>query len=254
MRPLALLTNDDGLAAPGLDALRAELARFAEVVVCAPRSNQSATSHALTLASVLRLERIDAATFALDGTPADCVYVALHSNARLLSRRPDLVVSGMNHGPNLGVDVVYSGTVAAAREGAHRGIPSLAVSADTHADRAAAAALGARVAHAWWTAIEAGTAGPLLLNLNIPAGAGWPLRPTRLGRRLYEDEVIYRVDPRGREYLWIGGSRVVHEPGEGTDTEAWDAGAASLTPLTLELSSLEHLPFVLDLGTAIDQP
>ncbi|MEZ4442560.1 MAG: 5'/3'-nucleotidase SurE [Polyangiaceae bacterium] len=236
-RPLILLSNDDGYLAPGIGALRTALSRFADVVLCAPAVNQSASSHSLTLHSVLRLRRIDDHTFALDGTPADSVYVALHSGNRLLPRRPDLVVSGMNHGPNLGVDVVYSGTVAAAREGANRGIPAVAVSADNHADRAAAAALGAEVAERLWHQISSRSRiGPApLLNVNVPAGSSWTLRPTRLGRRLYDDDVIYRHDPRGREYLWIGGSEVEHDLTEGTDTHAWEQGEASVTPLTLAL-------------------
>jgi 5'-nucleotidase len=234
-RPLVLLSNDDGYRHAGLVALRAELERFADVVVCAPHDNQSATSHALTLQRILRLAQLDERTFAVDGTPADCVYVALHSGQRVLPRKPDMVVSGMNEGPNLGVDVVYSGTVAAAREAAQRGIPSLAVSADRAADRAGAAALGARVAAALWQKRPNAGRAPLL-NVNIPAGSGWAIRATRVGRRLYEDEVIFRTDPREREYLWIGGVKVSHDLDAGTDTGAWEEGVASVTPLGLELT------------------
>ncbi|MEM6787606.1 MAG: 5'/3'-nucleotidase SurE [Myxococcota bacterium] len=248
-RPLILLSNDDGFDAAGLIALRKALARFADVVVCAPATNQSATSHKLTLTTVLRLRRIDPSTFALDGTPADCIYVALHSREKLLPRWPDLVVSGMNHGPNLGVDVVYSGTVAAAREAAHRGIPAVAVSADVRADRDAAARCGADVvARVWRTwserpgPREADPGGPApLLNVNIPPGAGpWPVRATTTGRRRYDDDVVYREDPRGREYLWIGGFNVRHDAAAGSDTEAWDRGAASVTPLTLDVDESRH--------------
>src|SRR5690606_12634476 len=148
-------------------------------------------------------------------TPADCIYVALHSGKRLLPRWPDMVVSGMNHGPNLGVDVIYSGTVAAAREAAQRGIPAVAVSADARANREAAAALGAQVVEKTWHELD--ERGHLrshrreqiltpLLNVNIPRGDEWQVMSTRLGRRLYADDVIYRRDPRRREYLWIGGS------------------------------------------------
>jgi 5'-nucleotidase len=236
MRPLVLLSNDDGVDAHGLNALRRALSRFATVVVCAPTSNQSAQSHALTLSTVLRLRRIDEATFALDGTPADCVYVALHSKDRLLSRWPDLVVSGMNHGPNLGVDVVYSGTVAAAREAAQRGIPAFAVSADMRAEAEAAAALAARVIEATWRRLlQPGEHPTPLFNINIPAGKAWRVVATRVGKRLYEDDVVYRNDPRGREYLWIGGSSARHDRTGGTDTDAWEAGHASLTPLSLDL-------------------
>ncbi len=239
MRPLILLSNDDGVFSTGLDALRTELLDFADVYTCAPMTNQSASSHALTLGSVLRLDHIAEQLFAVDGTPADCVYVALHSNGRILPRRPDLVVSGMNHGPNLGVDVIYSGTVAAAREGAQRGIPSVAVSAAKLSAQRAAAQLGAHVVRALWHKVEGAVFGDRaapLLNVNVPEGSAWSVTATRLGQRLYDDDVIYRSDPRGREYLWIGGANVRHEQAEGTDTAAWDRGIASVTPLTLQLT------------------
>jgi 5'-nucleotidase len=239
-RPLVLLSNDDGYAAEGLRALHRELVRHADVVVCAPEINQSATSHSLSLHRVLRLRQVDAGVFAIDGTPADCIYVALHANGRVLPRKPDLVVSGMNHGLNLSSDVFYSGTVAAAREGALRGIAAVAVSADQRADRERAAALGARIAMA---ALEvyrgAADAKVPLLNVNIPPGQTWSVRPTRLGARLYAEEVVFREDPRGHEYLWIGGGGVRHDHVPGSDTEAYDEGWASITPLTIDLSSAE---------------
>jgi 5'-nucleotidase len=263
VRPLILLSNDDGYAAPGLRALLAELAKEADVIVCAPEVNQSATSHSLSLHRVLRLRRAEARIFAVDGTPADCVYVALHAGTRVLPRRPDLVVSGMNHGPNLGVDVFYSGTVAAAREGAMQGIPAIAVSSDSGADMNAAAALGARLAlelcaaqlasaepppvQAEGEALGSGEAAAILsvrhaplLNVNIPPGDAWRVRGTRLGARLYAQSVIFRHDPRGREYLWIGGATPHHAPVPTSDTEAFDEGLASVTPLSLDLFAREH--------------
>lgn len=241
MRPLVLLSNDDGHTAPGLAAVRAALSTHADVIVCAPEANQSATSHALSLHRVLRLRRLSEGAFSVDGTPADCVYVALHAGTRILPRRPDLVVSGMNHGLNLGQDVFYSGTVAAAREGALRGIPSIALSADVAADVAAAAALGTRLALALHAAVARGAVFTTpLLNVNIPAGSGWPVRATRIGSRLYEEDVVFRADPRGREYLWIGGPGVRHDHVPGSDTEAYDAGCASVTPLTLDLVAPGH--------------
>lgn len=253
MRPLILLSNDDGYAAPNLVAVQTELARHVDVVVCAPESNQSATSHSLSLHRVLRLRQVEAGVFAIDGTPADCVYIALHAGTRLLPRRPDLIVSGMNHGLNLGSDVFYSGTVAAAREGALRGIPSIALSADAGADRAAAAALGVRLA----LALLAGShrtelrAAPLL-NVNIPAGNAWRVRATCIGARLYTEDVVFRQDPRGREYLWIGGAGVRHDLVPGSDTEAFDEGWASVTPLTLDLSAAQHAQIAADVAVAAD--
>jgi 5'-nucleotidase len=239
-RPLVLLSNDDGHAAKGLAALRAELQKHADVVVCAPEYNQSATSHSLSLHRVLRLRAVEPGVFAVDGTPADCVYIALCAGQRLLPRRPDLVVAGLNHGLNLGADVFYSGTVAAAREGALRGIPAIALSADAKADRAAAAAIGAALALATLRASRARNGRPVpLLNVNFPPGpGGWPVRGTRLGARLYTEEVVFRSDPRHQEYLWIGGEGVEHHHVPGSDTEAYDAGAVGITPLALDLTDV----------------
>lgn len=253
MRPLVLLANDDGVTAPGLEALREALGKHADVIVCAPEANQSATSHSLSLHRPLRLRHVGAGLFALDGTPADCVYVALHSGTRILPRRPDLVVSGMNHGLNLGVDVFYSGTVAAAREAALRGIPSVAVSADAGADRDAAARLGAALSLATLRAFAATPRTAPLINVNIPPGDAWTVRATRLGARLYAEDVDYRHDPRGREYLWIGGAGSVrHDHVPGSDTEAFDSGVASVTPLSLDLWSAAGASFAEQVAKSVE--
>jgi len=230
--PLILLSNDDGFRAPGLAVLRDALEKIGSVVVCAPDSEQSAASHALSLHRPLRLKEHDSTLFSMDGTPADCVYVAIHAKTRVLPRRPDLVVSGLNHGVNLGDDVFYSGTVAAAREGALKGIPSLAASADHDADFGAAAKLTARIAQSMLELNQ----GALLLNVNFPRGNAWRLRATRLGSRVYRDDVEFRRDPRGREYLWVGGEgSVEHREVPGSDTEAFDQGVVGVTPLVLDL-------------------
>jgi 5'-nucleotidase len=231
-RPLILLANDDGFRALGLNALRAALLPHADVIVCAPETEQSASSHSLSLHRPLRLFEHGNGIFSVDGTPADCVYVAFYAGQRILPRRPDLVLSGLNHGANLGDDVFYSGTVAAAREGALRGVPALALSAGLDTDRAQAAAEAARIALALWAEEPSG---PLLLNVNIPPGSAWSSRATRLGGRFYTDAVEFRRDPRGREYLWLGGPSVEHRPAPGSDTEAYDAGIIGLTPLVLDL-------------------
>lgn len=239
-RPLVLLSNDDGHNAAGILAMREALSEIADVVICAPEFNQSATSHSLSLHRSLRLRKVEEGVFSLDGTPADCVYVALHSDGRILPRKPDFCVSGLNHGLNLGIDVFYSGTVAAAREAALRGVPSVATSADHEADRGAAARLSASIARELWERSR-GLPGPApLFNVNIPAGKGWTVRSTRLGARLYDDSVVYRNDPRNREYLWIGGAEPRHAPVPGSDTEAFDAGEASVTPLSLDLYASER--------------
>lgn len=231
-RPLILLSNDDGYRSSGIGELRSALARFADVIVCAPESEQSAASHALSLHRPLRLFERGEGVFSVDGTPADCVYVALHASDRVTPRRPDLVVSGLNHGVNLGDDVFYSGTVAAAREGALKGIPSIAVSADLQADFAAASRHAARIAQAL---LSVRPDRALLLNVNYPPGSSWSTRATRLGSRVYQDEVEFRRDPRGREYLWIGGPGAEHRFIAGSDTEAYDESVVGITPLVLDL-------------------
>ncbi len=230
-RPLVLLSNDDGYLSRGLRTMRDALSEVFDVVVVAPETEQSAASHALSLHRPLRLRQHDGGVFSLDGTPADCVYVALCAGERILPRRPDVVVSGLNHGLNLGQDVFYSGTVAAAREGALRGIPALAASVHTRGDMEAACKTARRIAER----LVGGP--PTLLNLNVPKKWNGKLKPSQLGIRHYEDLVDFRRDPRGREYLWIGGSEVTHNDEESCDTNAFDAGFAPLTPLVLDLTS-----------------
>jgi 5'-nucleotidase len=239
--PLVLLANDDGYASPGIRAMRAALVGAgAQVVVLAPEAEQSASSHALSLHRPMRLREVEPGIFALDGTPADCVYVALHAGTRVLPRRPDLVVSGINSGMNLGQDAFYSGTIAAAREGALRGIPALATSAHLSLPLAPVAELSARVALELLR--DAGARGSKalrgpLVSLNVPEKWNGELRSTRLGARIYDEVVDFRRDPRGREYLWLGGPGVRHERDPGTDTDAYDDGAASITPLVLDLTN-----------------
>jgi len=244
VRPLVLLSNDDGHASAGIRAMRAALAAAADVVVLAPETEQSATSHSLSLHRPLRLRGVEPGLFALDGTPADCVYVALHAIPRVLPRRPDLVVSGLNHGMNLGQDAFYSGTVAAAREGALRGIPAVAASAHASVDMARACETAVRIAMAL---LERSDACGTLLNVNFPKGWAGEIRATSLGTRIYEDMVDFRRDPRGREYLWLAGPGVRHESDPGSDTDAYDEGVASITPLLLDLTDRANV----DASTAI---
>ena len=245
-RPLVLVSNDDGYASTGLLELREALLGFADVVVVAPETEQSATSHSLSLHRPLRARRVEEGVFAIDGTPADCVYVALHAEQRFLPRWPDLVCSGINRGLNLGQDAFYSGTIAAAREGALRGIPAIAASAPVPADLPRVArlvrALGGAPPPQTAGTRSATSAGPSLvrgtplLNLNAPKSWTGEIRTTRLGARLYEEIIDVRTDPRGREYMWLGGPGVRHERDAGSDTDAYDDGAASITPLVLDLT------------------
>lgn len=230
-----LVTNDDGIFAPALKALRQELSALGRVITVAPDRDQSATSHSLTLHRPFRIHRHEEDVFSVDGTPTDCVVCAWYG---LLDQPPDLVVSGINHGPNMGEDVFYSGTVAAAIEGTLQGAPSIAVSLMTRerTDFLEPAAFVARLAR---QVSERGLPRRSLLNVNIPH-LPWPaiegVRLTRLGSRMYKDTLVRKVDPRGREYYWIGGEDPVWERQEGTDFHAVHEGWVSVTPLRLDLT------------------
>jgi 5'-nucleotidase len=231
-----LLTNDDGIGAPGLAALQAGLRDAGELWVVAPEREQSASSHALTLNDPLRVQRRAERTFTLSGTPTDCVLVAVRGIAGLMEPRPDLVVAGINHGPNMGEDVTYSGTVAAAIEGSLLGLPAIAFSnAAWHPEHLDASAEIARRMMALFRGSRAYAGG--LLNVNIPdlplaeiAG----MRVTRLGKRVYRDEIQTRTDPRGRKYYWIGGDPPVWENDPLSDFGAVSSGYVSVTPLRMD--------------------
>ncbi len=230
-----LVTNDDGIASPALLGLRAALADLGRVFIVAPDRDQSATSHSLTLYRPMRIENPEPDVYAVDGTPTDCVLVALHG---LLPERPDLVVSGVNFGPNMGEDVFYSGTVAAAIEGAMQGLPALAVSLVTTglADFTYACAFTRRLVD---RVRAEGMPPKSVLNVNVPplpATAITGVEVTKLGTRAYDDALIERVDPRGRKYYWIGGDTPVWEPEPQSDFLAVHEGRVSVTPLHLDLT------------------
>jgi 5'-nucleotidase len=235
-RPLILLSNDDGVHAEGLRALAGALAVLGDLYVVAPEREQSASSHRITLAWPLRHRELGDNVHAVDGTPADCVYIALNLEG-LLPRRPDVVVSGINHGFNLGMDVVYSGTVAAAREAALRGLRAIAISADAAADFKQVAAHAVTLVERM---LALPTSGPVLMNVNYPRTPPRGVLATRLGRRDYHDVVEARTDPRGRSYYWIGGPVSSHDSAEGADTAAVDLGYVSVTPLALEMTHQAH--------------
>jgi len=227
-----LLSNDDGVHAAGLRALAAAF-EGDEVWVCAPDREQSASSHAISLHRPLRLHEVAPRWHTVDGTPTDAVYVGM--NLVLKGRWPDVVVSGVNHGPNLGNDVHYSGTVAAAMEAALLGVPAVAVSlaAPPPHDFAEAARFAAALARAL---VASRPPAPVLLNVNVPPGPvrGW--RPVRLGKRTYGNEVIEKTDPRGRKYYWIGGEGgATNEdiPGSDCNCVTYDK-LVSVTPLDLD--------------------
>jgi len=245
-RALLLVSNDDGVHAEGLHALTASLRRLGDVYVVAPEREQSASSHRITLSGVLRHRDLGDNVHTVDGTPADCIYVALNLTG-LLPRRPDVVISGINHGLNLGMDVVYSGTVAAAREGALRGLRAMAVSAEVGANMAEVAEhAGGLVERLLQLATPFGA--PVLLNVNYPRETPRGALSTRLGRREYQDIVEARTDPRGRSYYWIGGPVSAHDNAEGADTTAIDRGYVSITPLALELTHHAQLGYAAELS------
>ena len=227
-----LLSNDDGVHAAGIRAL-ADAFEGHEVWVVAPDREQSASSHAISLHRPLRMSEVAARWFAVDGTPTDAVFMAL--NMVMRESRPDVVVSGVNHGPNLANDVLYSGTVAAAMEGALLGVHGVAVSlaAPPPHDFRHAARFAAALAR---TVVLSQPAAPLLLNVNVPAGPVRGYRFTRLGKRTYGKDVVEKLDPRGRRYYWIGGeSGPVNEdiPGSDCNTVLRDRLVA-VTPLHLD--------------------
>jgi 5'-nucleotidase len=243
-RPLVLCSNDDGIDSPHLDALAARLELFADVIVVAPERQRSAASHAITLHKPLRLTETRPRRFALSSTPVDCVYVGM---LKLCDRPPAVVVSGVNDGFNLGSDVFYSGTVAAAVEGALRGAAGIACSlAPRAAEPVRALDFAALV-------VRAAVAEPMpsgtVLNVNLPGTATDEYQWTTLGRRLYEDDVAERRDPRGRPYYWVGGGPTGHDDVEGTDCVAIARGWNSITPMHLDLTDrgrIAHPPWVLD--------
>src|SRR5437763_11978312 len=234
---IILVSNDDGIHSEGIRALEEALAAVGEIYTVAPDREQNAVSHALTLHRPLRIEEIAPRRFAVNGTPTDCVNLAVKG---FLPVRPQLVVSGINKGANLGDDITYSGTVSAAMEGTLLGLPAFAVSLLGRGDfRFEVAARFARRLAAW--VLERGLPSDTLLNVNIPAPLdGRPIRGfalTRMGRRRYGDAIIEKVDPRGKKYYWLRGDELAFEGAEGTDFHAVSHGLISLTPIHLDLTN-----------------
>jgi 5'-nucleotidase len=258
-KPLIVVANDDGVFSPGLLALKQALEDVGEVVVIAPDRNWTAAGHSKTMHKPLRVSRVTladgSAAFAGSGSPSDCVALALLG---LLKRQPDLIVSGINHGPNVGHDLTYSGTVAAAIEGAIFEVPAIAVSLDTYEKPLPAAVeMAARfAADLARRVLERGLPKGVLLNVNVPNLPPEEVRGvdvTRMGTRVYRDELIERLDPRGRPYYWIGGEAPTGEPLEGTDFGAIHRGAISVTPIHLDLTEYRLLDELADWKLAIER-
>ncbi len=243
-----LLSNDDGFRAQGLVALYEALKTIAEVEVVAPEHNNSAKSNALTVNAPLYVHRASNGFRFVNGTPADCVHIALTG---LLGYRPDLVVSGINNGANMGDDTIYSGTVGAAMEGYLFGIPAIAFSQVERGwgnlDAAAQAARNLVLQMSQNKLLHvAAHDDPWLLNVNIPNRTADELKPAkvcRLGRRHSAEQVITQIDPRGETMYWIGGAGAAKDDAEGTDFFATAQGHVSITPLKVDLTDHERLQY-----------
>ncbi|WP_136796219.1 MULTISPECIES: 5'/3'-nucleotidase SurE [Desulfosediminicola] len=233
-----LITNDDGIHSNGLYALRESLNPLGRTIVVAPDRDNSAVSHSLTMSRPLNLREIAPDTYTVDGTPTDCVILAL---GRILNEKPDLLVSGINRGANLGDDISYSGTVSAAMEGTIYGVASMALSLAAEEPRDYT--LAGRMAHdiaikILQNPLPAGT----LVNINVPGGDSHNgIRITRQGKRLWENAIQKTKDPWGRTRYWIGGGTPVKESGEDTDVKAIHDGYVSITPIHLDLTHHEGI-------------
>ena len=240
-----LISNDDGYFAPGLAVLADTLASIAEVTVVAPERDRSGASNSLTLDRPLQLRQAANGYYFVNGTPTDCVHLAVTA---LLDSPPDLVVSGINHGSNMGDDTIYSGTVAAATEGFLLGIPALAISLTSkrgaHYQTAAQVALDLVQRHR-----QQAFAAPMLLNVNVPDLPYAELQGieiTRLGRRHKAEGMVKAENPRGETVYWIGAAGAAQDAGPGTDFYATARGAVSLTPLQIDLTAYTQTDLLKD--------
>lgn len=244
-----LVTNDDGYSAPGLLALQAALSKVGRVLVVAPEHNFSASGHVKTMHKPLRISEVSladgSAAYVASGAPSDCVALVLLG---ALDFKPDLVFSGINSNNNLGHDVTYSGTVTAAMEGTIGGVPSVAVSAESADAYPIAAEFAARLAG---QVHVHGLPPEVLLNVNVPRPPVRGAQVTRMGKRVYRDELVIRHDPRGRPYYWIGGERPSGVPDAGTDVWAIEQGHISVTPIQLDLTGYRCLETLREWDLAI---
>lgn len=239
-----MVTNDDGIHAVGIRALAEAMAVLGTVTVVAPDRERSAAGHSLTLHSPLRVFELHKGWYAVDGTPTDCVNMGIHN---MLPKVPDLVVSGINHGANLGDDVTYSGTVAAAMEANLMGIPAIAFSLATFEQSSYfndAAQMAVQVAR---QVIANGLPADTFLNVNIPNCQKADMQPpliTRQGKRSFIGKIVDKTDPRGRKYFWVGSEEPMPHDEPGTDFHAINRNHVSITPLHLDLTNHQTLPLL----------
>jgi 5'-nucleotidase len=239
-----LVTNDDGVRSEGIKALAEALTHLGDVTVVAPMQEASAIGHALTLRQPLRIETIAPRIFGIDGTPTDCVNLAI---SHVLKTKPDLIVSGINNGWNLGDDVTYSGTVSGALEGALLGIPSIAVSTQNRKNQfefGPSARAAATVAE---LVLERGIPKFIFLNINVPFGPNKGFRVTVQARRNHVTVVDERIDPRNRAYYWIEEGQNEWEPHDRSDYQAVRDGYISITPLQPDMTAHDALKYLEDL-------
>ncbi len=250
--PLILVTNDDGISSQGIRILSKALKSVGDVYVVAPETEQSAVAHALTLHKPLKFEKINKKRYFINGTPTDCVIIGVN---KLLPHKPDLIVSGINNGANLGDDVTYSGTVAAAMEGTLLGIPSIAISLvgeplndKSHRNKPsgfrAAADFAKKLSK---MVLEKGLPNDTLLNVNVPESPKIKgVKLTKQGKRAYDNSIQELSNPRGRKHYWIGGGMPLWSAGENTDFEAVKNGFISITPVHLDLTNYKALKHLKD--------
>ena len=239
-----LITNDDGIHADGIKWLEEAMRPLGDVYVVAPESEQSGASHSLTLARPLRIRQIDDRHWTVDGTPTDCVTFAINQ-ILLPHERPNICVSGINHGANLGDDATYSGTVAGAMEATILGVPGLAFSlvANRSHDFTESARIAAEVTR---KALESGVPEGTLLNVNVPKGVPKGIRVTKQGFKTATPVISEHTDPRGKLYYWIGEERVGFRAEGGTDFEAIEEGFVSVTPMRSDLTNYAAIELLSD--------
>lgn len=229
-----LVTNDDGIHSPGLHALQECLLPLGRIIVIAPSRDNSAVSHSLTMHRPLKVQELETDVYTVDGTPTDCVALALK---KILKASPDLLVSGINTGANLGDDISYSGTVSAAIEGTMYGVPSIAISVggEQPFDFRGAMQVAACMAE---KTLSNSLPPNTLLNINVPSGKNHGrICITRQGRRLWENSIHETLDPRGVPHYWVGGGTPVADPQEDTDVHTYNRGEVSITPIHLDLTN-----------------